>query len=441
MWFPSSASVYDRDAEGNIIYDDKGKPKYGGIASSADMAAGVTGPNVVNPVAQLETMHSRAPEMRFFSTTSFEVKPVRGLTLKSDFTADLDVLETDAFQPVIDVPGGSTTTLREQEHTRTFHYLWETTATYAEVFGKHHISAMAGFTTDYKKLRLYDFRTQNYPSDTWDKYQNLWQNGSWYRDPTENYYEYAMVSFLARLGYSFDDRYFGEFNFGYNGSENFAPKNRYGFFPSVGLGWVISNEKFLKDSRTLTMLKLRASYGKVGNDKLGNNRFLYIDNITMGGGTLGSLGNGQGVSAGLLGNHNLSWEIAKKQNYGFDLQLWSELNLTFDYFIENREDILIDRKSVPMIQGTPLANIPKMNMGKVKNQGFEIELNYIKRVAKDLTLQFRGMFNYNKNKQIFMDEPINPSDYVYRYRQTGFPIRSEERRVGKECRSRWSPYH
>ena len=120
MWFPSSASVYDRDAEGNIIYDDKGKPKYGGIASSADMAAGVTGPNVVNPVAQLETMHSRAPEMRFFSTTSFEVKPVRGLTLKSDFTADLDVLETDAFQPVIDVPGGSTTTLREQEHTRTF---------------------------------------------------------------------------------------------------------------------------------------------------------------------------------------------------------------------------------------------------------------------------------------------------------------------------------
>ena len=70
MWFPSSASVYDRDAEGNIIYDDKGKPKYGGIASSADMAAGVTGPNVVNPVAQLETMHSRAPEMRFFSTTS-----------------------------------------------------------------------------------------------------------------------------------------------------------------------------------------------------------------------------------------------------------------------------------------------------------------------------------------------------------------------------------
>lgn len=233
---------------------------------------------------------------------------------------------------------------------------------------------------------------------------------------------YNVMGLVARATYDFDNRYLFEFNMGYNGSEQFAPSNRYGFFPAVSAGWVISNEKFLKDSRTLTMLKLRASYGKVGNDKLGNNRFLYIDNITMEGGTLGSLGNGQGVSAGLLGNPNLSWEIAKKQNYGFDLQLWSELNLTFDYFIENREDILIDRKSVPMIQGTPLANIPKMNMGKVRNQGFEIELNYIKRVAKDLTLQFRGMFNYNKNKQIYMNEPINPSDYVYRYRQTGFPI-------------------
>lgn len=97
LWFPASASVYDRDADGKIIYGDNGKPKWGGIASTADMAAGVVGPNIVNPVAQLETMHSRAPQMRFFSTTSFEVKPVRGLTLKSDFTADLDILETDAF--------------------------------------------------------------------------------------------------------------------------------------------------------------------------------------------------------------------------------------------------------------------------------------------------------------------------------------------------------
>lgn len=288
--------MYDRDAEGNIIYDDKGKPKYGGIASSADMAAGVTGPNVVNPVAQLETMHSRAPEMRFFSTTSFEVKPVRGLTLKSDFTADLDVLETDAFQPVIDVPGGSTTTLREQEHTRTFHYLWETTATYAEVFGKHHISAMAGFTTDYKKLRLYDFRTQNYPSDTWDKYQNLWQNGSWYRDPTENYYEYAMVSFLARLGYSFDDRYFLTASIRRDASSKLPSSKNYDWFPAVSGAWKLSSEKFFANSSlagVFDLIKIRAGWGMVGNVDLYPNTSsvdvplsIYPDGSLIGGNTV-----------------------------------------------------------------------------------------------------------------------------------------------------------
>lgn len=155
MWFPASASVYDRDANGNIVYGDDGKPKWGGIASSADMASGVEGPNIVNPVAQLETMHRRYPRTKIFSTTSLEIKPITSLTLKSEFTADLDMREEDEFSPVIDVPGGSSTSSREQFNYNNFHYLWETTATYAQVFGRHHISAMAGFTTDYKKFRYY----------------------------------------------------------------------------------------------------------------------------------------------------------------------------------------------------------------------------------------------------------------------------------------------
>ena len=283
------------------------------------MAAGVTGPNVVNPVAQLETMHSRAPEMRFFSTTSFEVKPVRGLTLKSDFTADLDVLETDAFQPVIDVPGGSTTTLREQEHTRTFHYLWETTATYAEVFGKHHISAMAGFTTDYKKLRLYDFRTQNYPSDTWDKYQNLWQNGSWYRDPTENYYEYAMVSFLARLGYSFDDRYFLTASIRRDASSKLPSSKNYDWFPAVSGAWKLSSEKFFANSSlagVFDLIKIRAGWGMVGNVDLYPNTSsvdvplsIYPDGSLIGGNTV------YGSYYDTIANPGATWETTVQRRY------------------------------------------------------------------------------------------------------------------------------
>ena len=410
MWFPSSASVYDRDAEGNIIYDDKGKPKYGGIASSADMAAGVTGPNVVNPVAQLETMHSRAPEMRFFSTTSFEVKPVRGLTLKSDFTADLDVLETDAFQPVIDVPGGSTTTLREQEHTRTFHYLWETTATYAEVFGKHHISAMAGFTTDYKKLRLYDFRTQNYPSDTWDKYQNLWQNGSWYRDPTENYYEYAMVSFLARLGYSFDDRYFLTASIRRDASSKLPSSKNYDWFPAVSGAWKLSSEKFFANSSlagVFDLIKIRAGWGMVGNVDLYPNTSsvdvplsIYPDGSLIGGNTV------YGSYYDTIANPGATWETTVQTSAGIDLTLLKNtLDISVDYYDKETRD-LVDYVPTPPQMGVTTS--PMGNMGRVTNKGWEFSVAYRNTTAHGKrNYSVRGNFSTNKsNVEEYGSQPL-----------------------------------
>ena len=410
MWFPSSASVYDRDAEGNIIYDDKGKPKYGGIASSADMAAGVTGPNVVNPVAQLETMHSRALEMRFFSTTSFEVKPVRGLTLKSDFTADLDVLETDAFQPVIDVPGGSTTTLREQEHTRTFHYLWETTATYAEVFGKHHISAMAGFTTDYKKLRLYDFRTQNYPSDTWDKYQNLWQNGSWYRDPTENYYEYAMVSFLARLGYSFDDRYFLTASIRRDASSKLPSSKNYDWFPAVSGAWKLSSEKFFANSSlagVFDLIKIRAGWGMVGNVDLYPNTSsvdvplsIYPDGSLIGGNTV------YGSYYDTIANPGATWETTVQTSAGIDLTLLKNtLDISVDYYDKETRD-LVDYVPTPPQMGVTTS--PMGNMGRVTNKGWEFSVAYRNTAAQGkLNYSVWGNFSTNKsNVEEYGSQPL-----------------------------------
>ena len=410
MWFPSSASVYDRDAEGNIIYDDKGKPKYGGIASSADMAAGVTGPNVVNPVAQLETMHSRAPEMRFFSTTSFEVKPVRGLILKSDFTVDLDVLETDAFQPVIDVPGGSTTTLREQEHTRTFHYLWETTATYAEVFGKHHISAMAGFTTDYKKLRLYDFRTQNYPSDTWDKYQNLWQNGSWYRDPTENYYEYAMVSFLARLGYSFDDRYFLTASIRRDASSKLPSSKNYDWFPAVSGAWKLSSEKFFANSSlagVFDLIKIRAGWGMVGNVDLYPNTSsvdvplsIYPDGSLIGGNTV------YGSYYDTIANPGATWETTVQTSAGIDLTLLKNtLDISVDYYDKETRD-LVDYVPTPPQMGVTTS--PMGNMGRVTNKGWEFSVAYRNTAAQGkLNYSVWGNFSTNKsNVEEYGSQPL-----------------------------------
>ncbi|MET6996063.1 SusC/RagA family TonB-linked outer membrane protein [Chitinophaga defluvii] len=239
---------------------------------------------------------------------------------------------------------------------------------------------------------------------------------------------FNVVGASARVTYGYDNRYLAEINAGYNGSEQFAPGKRYGFFPAASIGWVVSNERFLKDHSFITNLKLRASYGKVGNDKIASARFLYLSNISMGGGVLPSLGapspgaGGQSVKQGLLGNPDVTWEEAKKQNYGIDIGLFKDLSLTFDYFIENRSSILIERGTIPALQGTPLSNIPKVNMGVVDNKGFEIELTYRKQLNKDLYLLFRGNYGYNHNIVKFMDEAINDESYAYRYSATGFPL-------------------
>ncbi|HEY9561283.1 MAG TPA: TonB-dependent receptor [Anseongella sp.] len=234
---------------------------------------------------------------------------------------------------------------------------------------------------------------------------------------------FNVVGIAARATYGYDNRYLAEVNIGYNGSEQFAPSNRFGFFPAFSAGWVISNEEFMAHNNVVTLLKLRASYGKVGNDKLSSNeRFLYIDDITVGGGPLGSLGRGQGINQGLIGNPVLAWEVAEKKNIGLDISLFQDLNLTFDYFTEHRTDILIGRNSVPEFQGVPLGNIPKVNWGIVDNEGFEIEVSYEKMLSKDLSIQVKGNYGYNHNVLKFADEPINDETYVHRYRSTGYSL-------------------
>ena len=243
-----------------------------------------------------------------------------------------------------------------------------------------------------------------------------------YWETTSGEIPYNVLGVSARGVYSYDNRYFGEFNMGYNGSEQFAPGKRFGFFPAASVGWLITNEEFLKDNGILNSLKIRASYGKVGSDKIGSSRFLYQDNITIDTGTLSSLGNGKAVSQGLLGNTNISWEVAKKQNYGFDFQLLKDFSGSFDYFIENRSDILITRGTVPILQGVSLSYVPKVNMGKVDNHGYEIELNYNKFISKDLFVSAKGNFSYNKNTVKFYDEAIYDESYAYRYRTTGYSL-------------------
>ncbi|MGO1671043.1 MAG: SusC/RagA family TonB-linked outer membrane protein [Sphingobacterium sp.] len=251
-----------------------------------------------------------------------------------------------------------------------------------------------------------------------------------YWESTAGEIPFNVIGVAGRFTYGYDNRYLAEVNMGYNGSEQFAPDRRFGFFPAFSLGWVASNESFIPQYEWLDQLKLRASWGRVGNDQMGGVRFLYQTKNTLGGGPLGSLATvpgtngavGQGIAQGLMGNPNITWELAEKQNYGLDIGLFGDLNLVFDYYLEDRSQILIQRQSVPAFQGVPLGNIPKVNMGQVSNKGFEIELSYKKAINNDLHLTFHGNYGQNKNIVNFLDEPIRDESYVHRYRQTGYAL-------------------
>lgn len=238
---------------------------------------------------------------------------------------------------------------------------------------------------------------------------------------------YNFKGFSSRLTYDFAAKYFLEFNAGYNGSEQFAKGKRFGFFPAVSGAWNISEESFMKDIKSINYLKIRGSYGIVGNDRIGGRRFLYLDDIKVisGGGISPSLGNdvnGQSIVINSLRNADLRWERAKKSNIGIDLSLFNSLNLTVDYFYEKRDDILRNRGTLPLLIGLSTSVLPPANVGVVENRGYEIDLSYRKQINSDWFLLSKLNLNYARNRQLYADEVMLPEDYAYRYRQTGFTI-------------------
>jgi TonB-linked SusC/RagA family outer membrane protein len=252
-------------------------------------------------------------------------------------------------------------------------------------FGDNHLSA----------LLLYNQSKKYYPKT--------------YTDIPSGY-----VGLVGRVTYDFKSKYLFDFNIGYNGSENFAPSKRYGVFPAVSVGWIASEEPFFKTQEVVNYLKFRGSYGVVGNDKIGDDRFLYLDDSYVLGGDSYNFGvnvtsNQPGAYEGKLGNKNVTWEKAVKQNYGVDMNLFSNrLKVSADFFRDDRSDILITRNTVP---GYVAITLPAVNMGKVENKGCEFSVNWDDKIGKDFKYYIKGNLSYTKNKIVYSDEV--PKDEAY----------------------------
>ena len=215
---------------------------------------------------------------------------------------------------------------------------------------------------------------------------------------------YRFNGIAGRATYAYNDRYFVEFNFGYNGSENFAPAHRYGFFPSGGLGWVISNEKFFEPlKKVISFLKFRGTYGLVGNSKITGRRFAYLSTVYTSDAIAYTFGEGYDspYATKRVGEEgvDVSWETATKFNVGIDANfLNNNLTLHADYFKDRRSGIFLSRGDIPAYVG--LTNAPLGNLGKVNNQGFEISVDYHHQINDDWFLSFMGNFSYSHNTVI-----------------------------------------
>jgi TonB-linked SusC/RagA family outer membrane protein len=219
---------------------------------------------------------------------------------------------------------------------------------------------------------------------------------------------YNYQGFVGRVEYSYRNRYFADFNFGYNGSENFKKGQRFGFFPALSVSWIASEENFFKENLSLiSLLKIRASIGEVGNDQSGS-RFLYQGNWSLSatGYQFGENRNGDsygGATENAMGNENVTWERARKYNVGLDLGLWKgAIKLEVDFFDEYRSQILTNPLTIPDIVG--VVNLPKINAGIVRNRGYEVVLTHRQDFA-NFGYFVRVNYSFARNKILDITEP------------------------------------
>lgn len=227
----------------------------------------------------------------------------------------------------------------------------------------------------------------------------------------------------GRATYSFKSRYFLEFNFGYNGSERFSENHRFGFFPTIGGSWIVSDEKFWGDLyNVVDRFKLRASYGLVGNDAISNRRFFYVSDVNLNGGSPASFGltNGYyrpGVSINNYENDDVTWETSKQINLGVEFTVLKKINVIAEVYKNNKDNILQNRASIPATMGLE-AGIAA-NIGKVESKGIDISLDGKQYLGKDLSIQMRGNFTYSANRYTQFEQP----DYKEAYRfEVGQPV-------------------
>ncbi|MCH4822277.1 TonB-dependent receptor [Gramella lutea] len=366
------------------------------------------GNEVINPLAQIANTYNDTEINKISGVGGLEYTLWDKLTAKTQFQFNYSEVDGKSFAPEVFYGSGKVFNVDRNNVTENFDiyrdYTWDNFLTYDDSFGDHNLKVLLGMSVfktqgELSSLTGFELPTNDYESASIEdavEVQDAYQNGG-------DFFDSRLLSYFSRLQYNYRGKYLFSALIRRDGSTAFGPENKFGWFPSGSVGWVISDEEFLADSEILSFLKLRGSYGIIGNDRIPAFRFV-------------SLLNGEGTyvfdnelvfgkAGGALGNPEIKWEKQKTLDIGLDARFFdNKLDITMDYFKRRTEDLLVvSQVSGILGVGAPGAAPPVINGGIVENKGLEFSIGYNQAVNDD----FQFNINYNMtaldNEVIFVD--------------------------------------
>ncbi len=359
---------------------------------------------VSNPYASMYyNSNSRNNSQNLFGDAYLQIEPIKGLRLRTSIGLNYWSNQSRGFRPVYHLSifdmNDTSTVYQSMGTGRTVQF--DNTLSYDFRVAKDHSFSVMGGTTaiNTKGSSLYGTNWDLRVADLEHAYLDVAQNraaGSDHLSASGGPFEDALLSYFGRLQYNFQEKYLFNATFRADGSSKFASDHRWGYFPSVSAGWIASRESFMQNTAWLNFLKLRASWGRVGNQSVPAYQFLAPISFNQAGYVFG---NTEGTSTpgaypNRLANPKVQWETSEQTNIGFDATLIKRLNVAFDFYIKETKNWLI---TAPIL-ATAGADAPLINGGDVQNTGVELALNYRNTIGKDLNYSVGVNGSYNKNK-------------------------------------------
>jgi TonB-linked SusC/RagA family outer membrane protein len=388
---------------------------YDSTGSFTVFPGGSLGNEMINPLAQIDNTYNDFNFKQLSGNFGLDYKLTSAFVVSSTIGFKTANSEGKSFSPILNYGSGkvfnTTRSSVSQNAVNDNNYSFDLYATYTKTIASNHKFVGVVGNTIFKEYGNGLFATGfDVPNNSWDNADIALAQGA------------PLVGTLAVGSYVYDERrlsYFGRVQYDYKGkyllsgmirrdaSTKFGPGNKVGYFPSLTAGWIISDEGFFGESSTVNFLKLRGSYGIVGNDAIPNNG--YISQLTGSGTYVFDGVIVRGRATGQIPNPNLKWEEAKKFDVGLDMTLFNnKLTLVADYFIDTRTDLLIPNIPVSGISGgqAPGASNPTINAGTVRNEGIEFSANFSNKFSDDLNMSLGYNVTVLRNNVTYMGTPF-----------------------------------